>query len=272
MLWDSYLLLEIKEFGSYEAKIEESEKSIHRGLWGLVVVRLSWLIGRALAAQVRGVLGSTPGDCQLFHFPLFSPWHPNSFMTNMLAVCVSPNLQKWVKTPLLANYSYLFCPAAQIFSSFYCLLFLFLCFFPLLFLSPPSSLLALSHFLLLCPFTDADVVINCTKEDYDGFEHYVAKDWSKDQALELTAGDVITDVKLVCSSQWTTTTIQRAIRWSRDKVALCSRMLWRTHNSGIWIETTVCRGTTVSGLFLLIVYCASCKIFHPWIDHPWISF
>jgi len=27
----------------------------------------------ALAAQARGVLGSTPGDCRLFHFPLFSP-------------------------------------------------------------------------------------------------------------------------------------------------------------------------------------------------------
>ena len=37
----------------------------------LVVVRLSWLSGRALAAQARGVLGSTPGDCRLFHFPLF---------------------------------------------------------------------------------------------------------------------------------------------------------------------------------------------------------
>ena len=29
--------------------------------------------GRALAAQARGVLGLTPGDCRLFHFPLFSP-------------------------------------------------------------------------------------------------------------------------------------------------------------------------------------------------------
>ena len=38
-----------------------------------MVVRLSWLSGRALAAQARGVLGSTPGDFQLFHFPLFSP-------------------------------------------------------------------------------------------------------------------------------------------------------------------------------------------------------
>ena len=40
--------------------------SIHRGLWGLVVVRLLWLSGRALAAQARGVLGSTPGGCWPF--------------------------------------------------------------------------------------------------------------------------------------------------------------------------------------------------------------
>ena len=31
--------------------------STYRGLWGLVVVLLSWLISRALAAQPRGVLG-----------------------------------------------------------------------------------------------------------------------------------------------------------------------------------------------------------------------
>ena len=30
-------------------------------------------VGRALAAQARGVLGLTPGDCWPFHFPLFSP-------------------------------------------------------------------------------------------------------------------------------------------------------------------------------------------------------
>ena len=39
-----------------------------------MVVQLSWLSSRALAAQARGVLGSTPGGCQpLFHFPLFAP-------------------------------------------------------------------------------------------------------------------------------------------------------------------------------------------------------
>ena len=47
---------------------------IYRGLWGLVVV---WLSARALAAQARGALGSTPGDCQLFHFTLFSPHNIN---------------------------------------------------------------------------------------------------------------------------------------------------------------------------------------------------
>jgi len=36
-------------------------------------VRLSWLGGRALPVQARDVLDFTPGDCQPFHFPLFSP-------------------------------------------------------------------------------------------------------------------------------------------------------------------------------------------------------
>ena len=35
-----------------------------------MVVRLSWFRGRTLVAQARGVLGSTTGDCQPFHFPL----------------------------------------------------------------------------------------------------------------------------------------------------------------------------------------------------------
>ena len=93
MLKASCLTLEINEFRCYEAKIEECEKAgSHREsnpghLWledtsGLscqysggcpAVVRQSWLSGRVLAAQARGVLGLTPGDCWLFHFPLFSP-------------------------------------------------------------------------------------------------------------------------------------------------------------------------------------------------------
>ena len=43
----------------------------YRGLLGLVVLRLLWLSGRALAAQVTGVLGLTPGGCR--PFPLFLP-------------------------------------------------------------------------------------------------------------------------------------------------------------------------------------------------------
>ena len=46
------------EFRCYEAKVEVSEKA-----GGLVVVRLSWLSGRALAAQARGVQGLTPSNC-----------------------------------------------------------------------------------------------------------------------------------------------------------------------------------------------------------------
>ena len=40
--------------------------STYRGFWGLVVVRLPYLSGRALAAQARGVLCSTPAGCQPF--------------------------------------------------------------------------------------------------------------------------------------------------------------------------------------------------------------
>ena len=51
---------------------EISEKdhlcSTYRGLWGLVVVQVSWLSGRALVAQARGVVGLTPGSCWPFHF------------------------------------------------------------------------------------------------------------------------------------------------------------------------------------------------------------
>ena len=46
--------------------------STYRGLWGLLVVRLLWLSGRALAAQARGVLGSTPSSCWPLYFRLIT--------------------------------------------------------------------------------------------------------------------------------------------------------------------------------------------------------
>ena len=49
-------------------------------------VRLLWLSGRALAAQARGVLGSTPSNCQLFHFPLFLPHHIQKFQNGAIAL------------------------------------------------------------------------------------------------------------------------------------------------------------------------------------------
>ena len=58
-------------------QLESSICSTYGGLWGLVVVRLSWLSGRALAVEARGVLGSTsPGMCSgnnLWHFS-FTLW------------------------------------------------------------------------------------------------------------------------------------------------------------------------------------------------------
>ena len=80
----------------YEAKIKESEKAGSRwesnsagGLWGLVVVWLSWLSGRALVGQARGVLGLTLGGCRPFHFPLFWPHNINSFISSMRQDAVS---------------------------------------------------------------------------------------------------------------------------------------------------------------------------------------
>ena len=61
-----------------------------RGLWGLVVVRLSWLSGRALAAQARGVLDLTPSDCQPFHF---SPHNIRFYFLYLFVTCGTAS--KW---------------------------------------------------------------------------------------------------------------------------------------------------------------------------------
>ena len=63
----SCLTLEIKEFLCYEAKIEKVKRLAVAGS------NPGQLSGRALVAQARGVLGSTPVDCWPFHFPLFLP-------------------------------------------------------------------------------------------------------------------------------------------------------------------------------------------------------
>ena len=89
---------------------------------------------------------------------------------------------------------------------------------------PPPSFPTFSCYLF--PFTDATAVINCTKEDYDGFKHHGDEEWSKDQVLELTAGDVITDVNLVCSSRWIVTTIHRAMCCRTAKLHVYSKMLY----------------------------------------------
>ena len=79
----------IKELRCYEVRSEkagdcqesnpghiwfEPPVPCYGGLWGgLWLSGCCWLCGRALAAQARGVLGSTLSDCQPFHSPLFSP-------------------------------------------------------------------------------------------------------------------------------------------------------------------------------------------------------
>lgn len=128
-----------------------------------------------------------------------------------------PNLQKQVKTSLLVNKFGLewvtsYIDSLLVFCSTVSPFILLLSPLPLPLL--PSSLIppySLSPSYVpppptfscyLSPFTDAVVLINCTKQDYDHFEHDDDYgEWSKNQGLELTVGDVITDVKLVCSSQ-----------------------------------------------------------------------
>ena len=84
----------------------------YRGLWGLVVVRLSWLSGRALAAQARGVLGSTTGNCWPFRFSSRTIQHAKTrcFMGKTARWYVSFNyiavFEKWLNqqhTALNAN-------------------------------------------------------------------------------------------------------------------------------------------------------------------------
>ena len=67
-------------------------KSTYRGLCGLVVVRLSWLSGRALVAQARGVLGWLPATASLFlYFHLitckFIYKHITGFVQYMYSLC-----------------------------------------------------------------------------------------------------------------------------------------------------------------------------------------
>ena len=63
----------------YSAYKECGGTCTYRRWWGLVVVWLSWLSGRALAAQARGVQGSTQSGC--WPFSLSSFFWPHNFIT-----------------------------------------------------------------------------------------------------------------------------------------------------------------------------------------------
>ena len=78
--WSIEVINLINEFRCYEAKIEEVKKPAVAGSQTQDTSGLSLQCSAtepqqpaALATQARGVLGSTPGDCQLVYFPLFSP-------------------------------------------------------------------------------------------------------------------------------------------------------------------------------------------------------
>ena len=50
------------------------------------------------------------------------------------------------------------------------------------------------------PLTEAVVTVTFTKQDIENYPSRLP--WSREKALQLTVGDVITDVKLVCSCQY----------------------------------------------------------------------
>ena len=66
----------------------------HAGNWGENAGKLSWLSDRALSAQARGVLGSTPGDCCPVHWYMLGEYFCNMkfVQSNTLAMYVT-NLQ-----------------------------------------------------------------------------------------------------------------------------------------------------------------------------------
>ena len=64
--------------------------SIYRGLWGLVVVRLSWFSGRALAAQASCPRFDSRRLPTFSLSSIFASWHLNSFITKDIGIQTSP--------------------------------------------------------------------------------------------------------------------------------------------------------------------------------------
>ena len=58
---------------------------------------LSLLSGRALVTQTRVVLGTTPGDCQPFHFPLFSSHNIYFQCETRCSTCLDIPAYSWMK-------------------------------------------------------------------------------------------------------------------------------------------------------------------------------
>ena len=74
----------------------------------VVVVRLSWVSGRALAAQA----GSTTGGYQPFHFPLFLPHNMQMFASYNVMV-VSKLDTSFVDVYMLPRYVRIWCLQAS---------------------------------------------------------------------------------------------------------------------------------------------------------------
>ena len=119
--------------------------------------------------MARQLLTVMPNDCHMTSNILSSPLHINSTCIHNL--CSS----------ILISYFPSFCYVSSSSSLF----------------SPSSFFLTLDLFSSsFIPLTDATVTVEFTKKDIDDYPS--DDDWSKEKALVLTVGDIITDVKLVC--------------------------------------------------------------------------
>ena len=70
-----------------------------------MVVWLSYLSGRALAAQARGALGSIPGDCRPFTFLYFCSKTSNPSLFHREARDLSMNVCNLLPTGLMVEFT-----------------------------------------------------------------------------------------------------------------------------------------------------------------------
>ena len=136
----------------------------------MVLQTIPLFCGGILVDMARQLLTVMSKDCHMTSNILSSPLHINSTCIHNL--CSS----------ILISYFPSFCYVSSPSSLF----------------SPSSFFFTLDLFSSSFPLTDAIVTVEFTKKDIDDYPSDDDFDWSKEQALVLTVGDIITDVKLVC--------------------------------------------------------------------------